>query len=92
MDEVEYPIDGVLDLHAFHPREIPEVVEAYLDACAEKGIRDLRIIHGKGIGVQRDRVRGQLSRHPRVESFQSGDGGSGSWGATIVRLKPTSAP
>ncbi|MCC5841472.1 MAG: Smr/MutS family protein [Opitutales bacterium] len=86
--ETDYPIDGVLDLHMFRPREVAAVVEAYLAACAEKGVLDVRVIHGKGIGTLRDQVRKQLGAHPGVVSFSSGDGGSGGWGATIVRLRP----
>lgn len=86
----QYPIDGVLDLHQFHPREAKDVVEAYLEACLEKGILDVRIIHGKGIGTLRERVHGLLKKHPQVASFRLGGAGGGEWGATIVRLKPSS--
>ena len=86
--DTEYPINGVLDLHMFRPREVAAVVEEYLFACGKKGILDVRIIHGKGIGTLRDQVRKQLAGHPGVASSSSGDGGSGGWGATIVRLQP----
>lgn len=83
----ELPIDGVLDLHMFQPRETRELVPVYLDLCRERGILSVRIIHGKGVGVQREIVRGILAGHPAVLSYgHPGDGGS--WGATVVQLKP----
>ena len=81
------PVDGVLDLHMFRPAETRDLVADYLDLCRERGILDVRIIHGKGIGVQRELVHGVLSRHPAVESFGH-PGDQGSWGATVVRLRP----
>jgi len=80
---IELPITDVLDLHSFRPPEVPDVVRDYLDAAYEKGLRDLRIIHGKGIGVQRQTVRTLLERDPRVEAF----GDAESWGATWVRMR-----
>ena len=80
---VELPITDVLDLHSFRPAEVPDLVRDYLDAAYEMGLRHLRIIHGKGIGVQRQTVRTLLERDPRVEAF----GDAGSWGATWVRLR-----
>ena len=83
---IEYPIDGILDLHQFSPKEVGDVVESYIEACLERGIFQLRIIHGKGIGVQREIVHGRLKKHTRVLSFRL-DPGSSSWGATLVELK-----
>ncbi len=84
---VEMPVDGVLDLHQFQPREIKDLVPDYLDACRERGILDVRIIHGKGIGVQREIVHKILERRADVMEFgHPGDGGS--WGATVVVLAP----
>lgn len=89
-DPVEIPIDGVLDLHMFQPREIRELVPEYLELCRARGILTVRIIHGKGIGVQREIVHKILQRHPAVVSFgHPGDGGS--WGATVVALAPPEA-
>ena len=85
-DSVEIPIDGVLDLHAFAPRDVASVVDEYLWACMQKGILDVRIIHGKGKGVLRRTVHSRLQKHPDVHQYQLDDGPSG-WGSTLVRLK-----
>jgi dsDNA-specific endonuclease/ATPase MutS2 len=87
-DPVPIPIEDHLDLHAFRPRDIPDVVRDYLDEAAARGLREVRLIHGKGIGVQRERVRGVLAEHPGVESFADAPAGRGHWGATLVRLRP----
>lgn len=85
---VELPIDGELDLHTFHPRDVPALLEEYLPLCREKGILDVRIIHGKGTGTLRKRVHSLLSkRTDLVESFRSADETAGGWGATWVRLR-----
>ncbi len=84
---VEVPITDELDLHAFNPREVADLVANYLDECAARGLREVRIIHGKGVGTLRRVVHAVLERHPAVESFRLGDGGRGGWGATIVLLR-----
>lgn len=86
-EAVELPITDVLDLHSFRPSEVADVVRDYLDAAYEKGFRDLRIIHGKGIGVQRQTVRTLLERDPRVEELGDAPLEAGSWGATWVRFR-----
>jgi DNA-nicking Smr family endonuclease len=86
MEPVEMPVDGVLDLHAFRPAEVKEVVLAYIEACQEEGIRDLRIIHGKGMGVLRQQVHSLLNKHDQVKSYTIAPDAS-SWGATLVKLK-----
>jgi DNA-nicking Smr family endonuclease len=83
---VELPIDGFLDLHAFRPEDAASVVDEYLRACLEKGIYEVKIIHGKGKGVLRRTVHALLQKHPLVANF-SLDSGPSTWGATIVRLK-----
>ena len=88
MDEpVELPIDGVLDLHAFNPREVKDLVLDYLAACQERGIFEVRIIHGKGIGNLRRTVHALLAKHPEVISFKLDHPQFSGWGATIVNLR-----
>lgn len=84
---VVVPIEDALDLHAFAPRDIPSAVEAYLEAASEAGFREVRLIHGRGTGFQRGRVRDVLSRHPDVESFRDAPPERGGWGATVVLLR-----
>ena len=86
-DPVEIPIDGVLDLHTFAPKDVASVVDEYLWACMREGILEVRIIHGKGKGVLRRTVHSRLLKHPNVAQYHLDDGPSG-WGATVVRLKP----
>jgi DNA-nicking Smr family endonuclease len=87
-EAVALPIDGTLDLHTFHPREVRDLLPEYLMACREKGILDVRVIHGKGTGMLREAVHVLLKRLPEVVSFRLAGQDAGSWGATIVRLKP----
>ncbi len=83
---VHIPIDGVIDLHTFAPKEASDVVNEYLNVCSQKGILEVKIIHGKGRGVLRRTVESALKRHPLVLSFRQ-DPGPSTWGATIVFLK-----
>lgn len=82
-DPVEVEITDTLDLHTFHPRDVKDVVQEYLAACVERRFRYVRIIHGKGTGVQKEMVRSILAKSEYVESF--GDGPD--WGSTVVVLK-----
>jgi len=86
MGEVILSIDGELDLHAFSPQEVASVVEEYLRACLEKGIHEVRIIHGKGRGVLRRTLHACLQKNPKVLDFRLDSGPSG-WGATLVHLR-----
>lgn len=86
-DPVQIPVDGVLDLHTFRPAETADVVQEYLRVCLEKGIRHVRIIHGKGKGVQRRIVHSLLARLEFVESFEVAEETAGGWGATVVTLR-----
>ena len=84
---VELPIDGELDLHAFHPRDISELIPQYLNLCREKGLLEVRIVHGKGTGSLRETVHALLKRLPFVRHFSLAPAHRGHWGATLVTLK-----
>ncbi len=86
-EPIELEITDSLDLHSFAPREVKNVVQNYLVEAQRKGFEVVRIIHGKGIGVQREIVRKVLSETDFVKSFKTADEFSGSWGATIVTFK-----
>ena len=86
-DLYEVPITDVLDLHTFRPGEIADVVRTYLDAACEKRILQLRIIHGKGIGVQRETVRSILRHDARILEFSTAPESAGGWGATLVTFR-----
>ena len=83
----EIAIDGVLDLHTFHPRDLRTLVPDYLEECAKRSIYEVRIIHGKGTGALAKSVHALLSRSPLVASFRTAETGAGGWGATLVDLK-----
>jgi dsDNA-specific endonuclease/ATPase MutS2 len=85
-EPVVLPIGDVLDLHSFKPQDIPSVVEEYLEECRRSGILQVRLIHGKGAGVQRAIIRSLLDKNPSVISFEDAPAEAGGWGATIVRL------
>lgn len=82
---VRVPIEAELDLHAFPPRDIPSVVDEYITAAHAAGFREVRLVHGRGIGVQRGIVQQALDRHPLVERF--GDDPRAHLGATIAALR-----
>lgn len=83
----ELEITDVLDLHTLAPRDVREAVEAYLDEAHARGFRFVRIIHGRGIGVQRETVRAVLARTPFVKEFRDAPAEAGGWGATIVTME-----
>jgi DNA-nicking Smr family endonuclease len=84
---VRIPIEDWIDLHTFSPKEIASLLEEYLLECQKKGFKEVRIIHGKGKGVQRSIVHSFLRKSPLVESFEMAPPEAGSWGATIAVLK-----
>jgi len=86
-EPVVLPVEDSIDLHAFSPREIPSVVEEYLEQCGRAGIYEARLIHGRGRGVQRRVVRSILEKHPQVISFKDAPPESGGWGSTVVVLR-----
>lgn len=90
-EPVEVPIDGVLDLHPFHPRDLRTLVPDYLSECHRRGIVEVRLIHGKGTGAVRDSVHALLRRHPLVARFRLAEAHVGGWGATLVDLTAATA-
>ena len=89
LEPVELPIDGILDLHQFNPKELGGLIPDFIDACLERGIVSIRIIHGKGKGVLRRTVHSLLEKNRHVLSYRLADDSS-SWGATLVELKKES--
>jgi dsDNA-specific endonuclease/ATPase MutS2 len=89
---IEIPIEDALDLHPFLSRETAAVVADYVEAAAAKGFAEVRLIHGRGIGVQREIVRKTLARSPHVLSFEDATPERGGWGATIARLRNPDRP
>jgi dsDNA-specific endonuclease/ATPase MutS2 len=88
-EPIRIPITDVFDLHSVPPRDVQGVVEEYLREAHRLGLRALRIIHGRGIGVQREMVRAILARSSFVESFGDAPAEAGGWGATVVTLQPS---
>jgi dsDNA-specific endonuclease/ATPase MutS2 len=86
-EPVRIPITGELDLHTFRPAEVASLLEDYFAECHRAGLREVRVIHGKGTGTLRETVHACLRRMPNVAGFRLGDETSGSWGATIVTLR-----
>ncbi len=86
-EPLDLPIDGQLDLHTFRPQEIRDLLHEYLDACRERDVLEVRIIHGKGTGTLRRIVHSQLGRRDDVIAYRLAPDASG-WGATVVTLAP----
>jgi dsDNA-specific endonuclease/ATPase MutS2 len=85
-EEIVIPIEDFIDLHPFRPRDVRSVVEEYLATAIAAGFREVRLIHGRGVGVQREIVRSLLAHHPAVVDYFDAPPGRGGWGATVVRL------
>ena len=90
LEPVKVEIDGVLDLHHFSPKDLKYLIPDYIEECRKKGILEIRLIHGKGVGNIRRSVHSLLDRNDNVSSFALADERFGSWGATIAHLKPVS--
>lgn len=86
-EPIRIPVTDVFDLHSVPPRDVQPVVEAYLEEANRLGLKALRIIHGRGIGVQREIVRSVLRRTPYVVSYRDAPAEAGGWGATIITLR-----
>lgn len=86
-EPVRIPITGELDLHTFRPEDVSSLLEAYFAEAGRLGLREVRVIHGKGTGTLRAGVLAWLRRSPRVAGWRTGDAGSGGWGATLVTLR-----
>jgi DNA-nicking Smr family endonuclease len=86
MKVVKLTIEDVLDLHTFRPKDIPDLLEDYFTECLKAGIHSVRIIHGKGKGIQKKRVQGLLEKNSRVRAFRDAPPEAGGWGATLVEL------
>lgn len=89
-EPVVLPIEESIDLHHFHPSEVRAVVDAYVEAAQERGFREVRLIHGRGKGVQRANVQSWLAKDVRIERFEDAPPGRGGWGATLAWLVPLS--
>jgi DNA-nicking Smr family endonuclease len=87
MKPIKIPIEDVLDLHTFRPQDISDLLNDYFHECINSGIQSVRVIHGKGKGIQKKQVRHILKKHDLVNSFRDAPPEAGGWGATIVELK-----
>lgn len=87
LEPVAIPITGELDLHTFRPGEATRLLDDYFAACRQRGIRRVRVVHGKGTGTLRATVQAHLRRSPGVAGFAAGDEATGGWGATVVTLR-----
>jgi len=85
---VEVPIEDTFDLHPFRPAEVRDAALEYLIAARDRGFRQVRLIHGRGFGVQRENIQAMLRKLDWVEDFHDADGSGGGWGATVVLIRP----
>lgn len=88
MEPIQIPIEDVLDLHTFRPKDIADLLENYFDECIKASIFSVRVIHGKGKGIQKRQVHRILRNNPTVKSFRDAPPEAGGWGATLVLLRP----
>ena len=86
MEPIQMPIEDVLDLHTFRPKDVVDLLENYFDECIKAGILSVRVIHGKGKGIQKKQVHRILQKSPQVKSFKDAPPEAGGWGATLVEL------
>lgn len=86
-EPIVLPVEDFIDLHTFHPRDVPDLLTEYFRECRGKGIMEVRVIHGKGTGQLRQRVERFLDKHPAVLEYCTAPPERGGWGATVVRLK-----
>jgi len=87
VEPVQVPISDILDLHTFKAKEVPDLLDDYFAECISANIFTVRIVHGKGKGILKNRVQGLLIKNPKVESFVNAPSDAGGWGATLVQLK-----
>jgi DNA-nicking Smr family endonuclease len=87
MEPIKVPIEDILDLHTFQPKDVPDLLVDYFTACMEEDIYSVRIVHGKGQGILKKRVQALLKINPMVRSFKDAPSEAGGWGATLVTLK-----
>ena len=87
MEPITIPIEDVIDLHTFRPKDVPDLPKDYFSACIDKGVFSVRVIHGKGKGILKKKVHEVLSANQMVESFKDAPQEAGGWGATLVELK-----
>ena len=85
---VQLPLDGRLDLHLFHPKDVPALLDAYLVECRAAGVLEIEVVHGKGTGLQRRRVQALLQGRDDVLGVRTADEARGGWGVTLVSLRP----
>ena len=88
MEPIKIPIEDVLDLHTFRPQDVADLLKDYFAECIKAGIHSVRVIHGKGKGIQKKRVHQILQKNPQVKSFKDAPPEAGGWGATLVELNP----
>lgn len=90
MEPIKIPIEDVLDLHTFRPQDVADLLKDYFAECIKAGIHSVRVIHGKGKGIQKKRVHQILQKNPQVKSFKDAPPEAGGWGATVVELRQSS--